>query len=406
MIKKEVSFISKNYLVLCVIFILLCGNVGILAYEKELSSVITVVDDDVGADYSSLQQAINAAQDFDTIFVHSGFYNESLFIDKPITIIGEQKQDTIIDGGKRSDVIAVLSEEVSISNLTIQNSSDSIGAGWSRAGISILASNTTVKDCIIRNNLLGIFAKHADQLTIENNLFYNDSLIIYPYDAFDTHRPVLKPSHFVHRIENNLVNDKPLIYLVDESDRVFSSEIGQLIAVNCTNVWLKNTSISSADFPVLLVFCTHCIIENVTFFENDAECTLLDSDQNMICSNLFQRNMHGLLLDYGSENNDIVNNAFVENRFCGVICEYFSDENSFMQNNFIENRIAQAFLIRSFRNEWIGNYWSDWIGLQSDLFRFFPKVITGTLFDNYQKIVTLFNMDRTPQQIPYEFGEK
>ena len=236
---------------------------------------------------------------------------------------------------------------------------------------------------------------------IKYNLFYNDSVAIYPYDDDFDPRPSLKRTHFTHCIENNLVNDKPLLYFVDESDLVVSSDVGQLILVNCTNVSLKNTVIYSADFPILLVFCNQCIIENTSFFDNDGECTLLDSDENTICYNQFYDNFHGLLLDYGSESNYISHNRFFNNRFCGVICEYFSNQNMISQNDFIQNKVANAFLLRSFKNIWDDNYWSDWIGLQNPIFQVFPKIIFGTLFESYQSIPSIVNIDSNPRGEPF-----
>ncbi len=351
--------------------------------------------------YSEIQSAINSSSSGDTVYVYEGIYRENLLINKTLFLIGESKNTTIIDGGKRTNVVTILSDSVKLSNFTIQNSSDVIRDGWWKAGIRILNSNITVEDNIIKSNLLGIFAKRVENLIIRNNLFYNDSVAIYPYDDDFDPRPSLKRTHFTHRIENNLVNDKPLLYFVDESDLVVSSDVGQLILVNCTNVSLKNTVIYSADFPILLVFCNQCIIENTSFFDNDGECTLLDSDENTICYNQFYDNFHGLLLDYGSESNYISHNRFFNNRFCGVICEYFSNQNMISQNDFVQNKVANAFLLRSFKNIWDDNYWSDWIGLQTPIFQVFPKIIFGTLFESYQSIPSIVNIDSNPRGEPF-----
>jgi len=384
-----------------VFFILLISSS--LIFVASPHDTIIYVDDDGGADYTRIQDAINASSEGDMIFVYSGSYDESVIINKSITLIGENKDTTLIDGGQRSDVITIEADNVSFSHFTIQNSTNNIRKGWWKAGIRITSSNVNIEDNIIQNNLLGIFAKRATNLSIKGNFFFNDSLVIYPYGADYNPRPALKKTHFIHRITNNFVNDKPLLYIVDESDVLISSDIGQVILINCTNVSVKNMSISSADFPLLFVFCRHCSIENVSFFDNEGECTFLDSDENNVCGNRFHNNFHGLLLDYGSEANTVSGNVFFNNRFCGVICEYFSNNNMFFQNDFVANRAVNAFLINAFKNRWENNFWSDWIGLKKPFFQLFPKLIRGTLFEANQNIPSLFNIDFNPRVEPYHY---
>ncbi len=391
----------RNCCIVVFVFFIVCFNGNVFAGEKGVNDII-YVDDDGGADFVSIQDAVDAASSGDTIFVHAGFYNETVMINASLTLIGEDKHSTIIEGGKRSDVVTISSEHVCFSHFTVQNSSSIVREGWWKAGIRITASDVTVEHNIIRDNLNGVFVKRVENLSLNHNLFFNDSLTLYSYDADFDPRPDLKRVHYVHEIKDNFVNDKPLIYLVDESNQVISSDVGQLILVNCTNVSVQDVSISSADFPVLFVFCENCALMNCSFFDNQGECTFLNSDDNCVFGNKFSDNFHGLLLDYGSESNDISHNLFFNNRFCGLICEYFSGENRIIHNDFIDNR-ANAFLIKSFQNEWRKNYWSDWIGLTNPVFQLFPKMITGTLFESNQKIVSLINTDLSPQLEPHRY---
>ncbi|MFO8077861.1 MAG: right-handed parallel beta-helix repeat-containing protein [Thermoplasmatota archaeon] len=391
----------KCFIVVFVLFIG-CFNGNVFSGEQRVNDIL-YVDDDGGADFVSIQEAIDAASSGDTIFVHSGWYNETVEINASLTLIGEDKNTTIIEGGKRSDVVTISSDNVCFSGFTIQNSSTVVREGWWKAGIRIIASDVLVENNIIRDNLNGVFVKRVENLTLRNNLFYYDSLTLYPYDADYDPRPNLKRLHYDHVIEGNLVNDKPLVYMVDESDTVISSDVGQLILVNCTNVSVQDVSIISADFPLLFVFCENCALMNCSFFDNQGECTFLDSDDNQVYGNVFEGNFHGLLLDYGSESNDISHNLFSNNRFCGLICEYFSNENRMVHNDFIDNRGANAFLIKAFHNEWEQNYWSDWIGLTNPFFQMFPKMITGTLFESNQRIVSLINIDVSPQFEPQSY---
>ena len=58
--------------------------------------------------FTSIQEAINHANNGDTIYVHQGHYNETILINKPIIVIGENKTSTIVDGGKKDSVFIIL----------------------------------------------------------------------------------------------------------------------------------------------------------------------------------------------------------------------------------------------------------------------------------------------------------
>ena len=90
------------------------------------------------------RQAIDAANDGDTIYVYSGTYYENIQIDKTINLIGEDKNTTIINGGGESNVVYIIADYVNISGFTIVNSTSS-----------------------------GIFVTHSDYVNISNNIIHH-----------------------------------------------------------------------------------------------------------------------------------------------------------------------------------------------------------------------------------------
>ena len=71
-----------------------------IQFAEDASAATTwTVDDDGGADFTTIQAAINAASSGDTIQVADGTYNETITIDKTLTIVGHDASDTKINGG-------------------------------------------------------------------------------------------------------------------------------------------------------------------------------------------------------------------------------------------------------------------------------------------------------------------
>lgn len=106
----------------------------------------------VPTDVSTIQQAINNAENGDTIIVLPGTYNENLFINKNITLKSNYYisndtniiNTTIINGTQTSNVITINNSCPKIFGLTITN-----GLG---RGISCSQSSPYLKNLIISNN--------------------------------------------------------------------------------------------------------------------------------------------------------------------------------------------------------------------------------------------------------------
>ena len=116
--------------------------------------------------YQFIQGGINAANDGDTVFVSGGFYNEHLVIKKNVHLIGENNNETIIDGGGWSyNTISILNcTSVNISGFTIQDGFDGILVSMSR--------DVMIKNNLIKDNVAGI----AVRWNSNNNIIYNNEI--------------------------------------------------------------------------------------------------------------------------------------------------------------------------------------------------------------------------------------
>jgi parallel beta-helix repeat protein len=111
--------------------------------------------------YPTIQNAINASNDGDTIIVKDGTYTASIVINKAITIQSENgAAATIVQGA--SDVFSITADGVEIRGFTITG-----GIGY---GIKINSSHNIIRENDINSNIVGILvAENREHNTIEQN---------------------------------------------------------------------------------------------------------------------------------------------------------------------------------------------------------------------------------------------
>ena len=122
--------------------------------DNTTTDTVIIVDKTGEGDYSTICEAIKQVQDGSIIIIKSGEYKEILTIDKQITLIGEDRDSTIINPTSKENkyAIQVKIPNVRIENLSISNS----GPGIYTSGIYVLAPETTIKNCNFYDNPIGI----------------------------------------------------------------------------------------------------------------------------------------------------------------------------------------------------------------------------------------------------------
>lgn len=96
---------KRKVVLVFIIFILAFSgllNLGLnqVKMKVEASNGYPVHNLDTGLNYTSIQAAISAPETINghTIFVEEGIYYEHLVVNKDVSLIGQNRQTTIIDG--------------------------------------------------------------------------------------------------------------------------------------------------------------------------------------------------------------------------------------------------------------------------------------------------------------------
>ena len=143
----------------------------------------TYVDDDYNEStpgwqfthFDTIEDGIESVIENGTVSAAAGVYYEHLTLDKPMHLLGEGSNTTIIDGNESDTVIEIKSGWATLQGLTIQNS----GVEDDDAGVFMSSNKNTITQCIIRDNNDGIHIKQAGHNAIMNNTIFNNNKGIY-----------------------------------------------------------------------------------------------------------------------------------------------------------------------------------------------------------------------------------
>lgn len=148
--KRRVSAIG---LLLSIFLFIECSFITVALKEDNSESYIIVNQTGAGH-FTTIQSAINNVLEGSTILIKSGIYSEIIEIKKKITIIGEDKLNTVINPISKENKYAIKlgAPEATIKNLSITNRAPGIYT----TGVHISASGTQVLNCDIYDMPIGI----------------------------------------------------------------------------------------------------------------------------------------------------------------------------------------------------------------------------------------------------------
>jgi nitrous oxidase accessory protein len=294
--------------------------------------------------YTKIQDAVNNANNGDTIYVYSGKYYENVNINISIHLVGENKETTIIDSNGKSNVIHITANDVNMSGFTIQNSD----LFEQFAGIYLSSDN-----CVITDNKI---ISHPESNGILIKSSYNK--VTYNYFSNINIGINIAGNH------DNYISDNTINH---------AGTIG--IDINSNNNSVYNNNITKSNWGIQID----------------------GGIDNVIYRNHVYNNGGGVFL-HTSSNNLIYENTIENNRWEGIDANYETKDNLIYNNNFINNnRSIEDFTGNdSWDNGYPigGNYWSDYTGTDEN-----GDGIGDTSYD--VAVYPHFNYDKYPLMEPF-----
>ncbi|UCE37125.1 MAG: right-handed parallel beta-helix repeat-containing protein [Thermoplasmata archaeon] len=296
---------SKKVLSLGACFLLIGSTLFTLMLILNFSSVVSgetvryVGGGSVG-NYSTIQEGIEAAEDGDTVYVFSKTYYENIFIDKRITLKGEDRDTTIIDGSAGGNVVRIDSTgSVVIKSLTLTNADKGVhvsGSGYFEIedvnitqckfeGIFALSSEyVQIKDCkfLGPNSGVGIYADNSNHMEISGCTIerYLDGINCYESsDLWVADNTILSNSNGINinnesnaKIEGNYLMNNSIsgISVIDlsqidvESTDIDLSGIGVYSSITSTVNVFNSTIVRSTGYD-FFVSTSNIVLVNVDF---------------------------------------------------------------------------------------------------------------------------------------------
>ena len=176
-----------------------------------------------GGAYTSIQDAVDAANPGDTVFVYGGIYYENVIINTPVTLIGERGV-TSINGSGSGKVVKIEVDNVVVDGFNIE----SCGSGYEGmyeydAGVDLYAvSSIRISNCTFKNiPKVGImYFDGVSECVVENCFFYDIEM-----NAMRWSGPGGLNNYYNNTVRNNLFSGGYLGIVIYGSNEVRDTTI-------------------------------------------------------------------------------------------------------------------------------------------------------------------------------------
>ena len=316
--------------------------------------------------YYDIQEAIDLADEGDIIYVFGGTYNETLSINKKITIIGSiDDGNTIIEynwGHKYT--VEITADYVTLEGLNISDSGNNIISEIKGALVHVTSDNVIIQ----RNNIThcqngwGIYLDSSNGHVIGSNFINNARVGVYLSSA-NTNDMV---NNVISKCSSAAVEME-----YSSNNRLYNNCINEsfygIYARKCSNINISGNIIcDNTQHGIGLYQNNDDVIVNNTIIDNHVYGINLNSFNSKVAGNEIDNSQVGINLDQSSC--EIYGNFINNSMSMGILTTYVSEDNIIYLNHFNDNDINAK---ENGNNQWYyenqGNYWDDYKEIDRNL---------------------------------------
>ncbi len=337
--------------------------------------------------YTSIQYAIDDASDGDIVFVFEGIYDEIIQVNKTISLVGEEKSSTIINGSKIGTIVTINADYVNISKFTIKNSNSN------KYGIDVKSDKCNISNNIFSDNGYGLYIINSDMNIITKNTFIKHKNTCLQIEHSNNN--TISENHFSDEPPGSAINIINSNFSII-SDNHIAHTVNGIYISHCNNLIIFNNNLiqKTYDIALWLYYTDNCTIvnnniyswayglylwnsNNNNFMNNEiSDCYYhgvffySKSNYNNISNNFILDNDGGITIWDFNSNNTIFYNTINSNKY-GINIKYqsYSNDNIIYHNNLIDNNVNALDGCANIWNDSYpsgGNYWSEYVGEDDD----------------------------------------
>jgi parallel beta-helix repeat protein len=331
--------------------------------------------------YRKISEAISLANEGDTIYVFGGNYNETLTINKRISIIGgiDDGPSVISFGLSHYYTVEITADFVTLENFTVIDK-DHVITSQHGALVHVSSNNVVLQ----KNNfsycrMWGLYLNSSNDNTISGNLI-NATMGVYVSYSNNN----VFSNNNISNSSNAGVNMQSSIKNIFYDNRIKTSNFG-IYSRDSSNSNITNNTVTKNVFHgVFLIGDKNDIIRGNILRKNVVSGINLDSDGCIISGNTFDSNQIGLSVQRSGC--EISNNTFYNASGVGLSTMSQSKNNVISRNHFQKNGVNAR---EQGRNQWDngieGNYWDNYneIDRNRDGIGDYPYAIATGGVDHY-----------------------
>ncbi|WP_456405099.1 nitrous oxide reductase family maturation protein NosD [Thiolapillus sp.] len=321
----------------------------------------------------TLQEMIDQTPDGETLLLAPGTYAGPVVVSRPITIDGQNH--ATIDAGGKGTVVLLDTDGATLKNLHLTNSGES--SNDLDSGVQVRGNFNVIKDNRIDNCLFGVDLQQSSNNIVKRN--YISSKPDFPLGQKGD--SVRLWYSFDNKILDNVTEDVRDMVVWYSANNTISGNRGSNSRYSLHFMYsrynlVENNHYVNNGVGIFLMYSDSVVVRNNHIahaagptgvgigFKETSDLTI-EGNEILYCAS-------GLYIDVSPYQPDTTN-RFTNNliAYNGIGIRFLNDwhSNIFKNNRFVDNltQIVVSGGGTANRNDWEGNYWSDYQGFDQDV---------------------------------------